>query len=299
MDWTELLEETGFSELISTIWGTMSKGGQEILELPEEERTNERMVRMMQMIAEEWKNYLELPDAGGMDVEIVKRLDDEPVFSSFYRVDRDLFIPFLTEEELKSYGISLEKLEEMDALRREGELVKPEPYLNEALPIGRKATCSAPYLIHTYSVILRMLEKGRVFEAGTGSGYHLAITANLGFEAYSADIDPELCEFAKGNLEKLDPDILKRVKIEEANCLDPESKFIRENAPYDAVYFTFLYPKEKAETLEKWLDYLKPGGFLLAPLQHSGTTGRLVLFQKALFPLAYRFGAGCFSLGRD
>lgn len=66
-------------------------------------------------------------------------------------------------------------------------------YADRALPIGRGATISQPYVVARMTSELRLERDGqRVLEVGTGSGYQAAVLAECGCEVFSVERVEEL-----------------------------------------------------------------------------------------------------------
>ncbi|MBI3087591.1 MAG: protein-L-isoaspartate(D-aspartate) O-methyltransferase [Candidatus Omnitrophica bacterium] len=76
-------------------------------------------------------------------------------------------------------------------------------YEDHPIPIGGGQTISQPYMVALMTQLLRLQGHERVLEVGTGSGYQLAILAELALEVYSIDRLPELAQDAFGRLEHL------------------------------------------------------------------------------------------------
>jgi len=106
----------------------------------------------------------------------MRRIMDERVLAAFLKVPRHLFIP----QELQQ-----------------------EAYADHPIPIGSGQTISQPYMVALMTQLLRLQGHERVLEIGTGSGYQLAILAELALEAYSVERLPELADQASRRLEQL------------------------------------------------------------------------------------------------
>ena len=132
--------------------------------------------------------------------------------------------------------------------------------LNEALPIGHGQTISQPAVV---AFMLELLQAGaghNVLDIGSGSGWTSALLADLvGEKGHVTAIERigELCEFGKRNLEKY----LSINKIIQPVCGDGSAGF-RDNAPYDRI----LASAAAGQLPPQWLEQLKPGGILVAPV---------------------------------
>ncbi len=76
-----------------------------------------------------------------------------------------------------------------------------------AVPIPKKQTTSAPHMIMMMLAAAAIKEGDTILEIGTGSGYNTALLSLLAGDAgqvHSIERIPELLEFAKKNLDKVD-----------------------------------------------------------------------------------------------
>ena len=101
---------------------------------------------------------------------------DKRVLDAFLKVPRHLFVP--TE-------------------------LQREAYADHPIPIGSGQTISQPYMVALMAQLLRLQGHERLLEIGTGSGYQLAILAELALEVYSVERLPGLAEQARCRLEQL------------------------------------------------------------------------------------------------
>jgi protein-L-isoaspartate(D-aspartate) O-methyltransferase len=84
----------------------------------------------------------------------------------------------------------------------------PEPLRSRAyddgpLPIGEGQTISQPYVVAAMTEALELEPGQRVLEIGTGSGYQAAVLAELGVQVYSIELEPELAQRARRDLDRL------------------------------------------------------------------------------------------------
>ncbi len=103
-------------------------------------------------------------------------IHDERVLAAFLKVPRHLFVP----NELQA-----------------------EAYTDRPLPIGERQTVSQPYMVALMTQLLRLQGHERVLEIGAGSGYQMAILAELALEVFSVERLPSLAEGARKRLEEL------------------------------------------------------------------------------------------------
>lgn len=135
---------------------------------------------------------------------------------------------------------------------------KKQAYSDIALPILVGQTISQPT---TVMIMLQELEikKGQtILEIGTGSGYQTALLSKLVGEkgnVISLEIIPQLLEFAKKNLKKLN---LKNVKLILSDGSIGYSKY----APYDRIVIAAASP----DINQNLIDQLSRSGIMILPV---------------------------------
>ena len=195
---------------------------------------------------------LPLPSGAGMDSQavrnaMVERLRamggmDPAVLNAMLRVPRHLFL---------EPGLAA------------------QAYLDNALPIGHGQTISKPSVVaRAASVLLQALGErpARLLEIGTGCGYQAAVLAGVAGEVYSIERIRALHELARRNLRALRLPNL-RLLLGDGMLGAPAG------APYDAV----ISADAGEQAPPAWLEQLRPGGVLLAPL---GQPQRLTAMRK-------------------
>jgi len=111
-----------------------------------------------------------------------------------YRLLRENMI----EEQIVSRGISDKKV--LEALRKVPRHIfvdkayKVSAYEDRPLPIGSGQTISQPYIVALMTEGLELTGNERVLEIGTGSGYQVAVLAELVKEVYTVEIITSLHE---------------------------------------------------------------------------------------------------------
>ncbi len=154
---------------------------------------------------------------------------DPRVMAAMKRVPRHLFVP--------------------EALRRFAYLPRP-------LPVWKGQNTASPCLIARMSQLAEIEPGDRVFETGTGAGYHAAILAELGARVHSLEIIEPLARESAATLDRLG--YADRVTVEAGDGYYgwPES------GPFDAIIV-----KESIDHVPTpLLNQLKPGGRLVIPL---------------------------------
>ena len=166
---------------------------------------------------------------------------DERVLAAFLKVARHLFVP------------------------RE---LHREAYEDHPIPIGSGQTISQPFMVALMTQLLRLQGHERVLEVGTGSGYQLAILAELALEVYSVEHLPELAALA---LQRLEQQGYLNVHITQGNG----SLGWPEHAPYDAMIVAAGAPRLPRPLV----DQLAKDGRLVIPIG-SRQAQTLTLVEK-------------------
>ncbi len=128
-------------------------------------------------------------------------------------------------------------------------------YEDNALPLKIGQTISQPYIVAYMTQALHLNGTERVLEIGTGSGYQVAVLAEIVPEVYTIEILPELQKQASTILSKLGyRNILFRVGDGYAGWA--------EYAPFDRIIATAA-PENIPQPL---IDQLQEGGRMIIPL---------------------------------
>ncbi len=128
-------------------------------------------------------------------------------------------------------------------------------YEDRPLPIGLDQTISQPFIIALMTEALKLTGSEKVLEVGTGSGYQVAILAELARLVISVERLPALAEAAKRVL-----DSLGYTNIE-VHLADEILGWQRE-APYNAIIVTAGAPRVPVDLLAQ----LAIGGRLVIPV---------------------------------
>ncbi len=156
---------------------------------------------------------------------------DERVLEAFASVPRE---EFLTEE------------------------MKPFAYEDRPLTILRGKTISQPTTVLIMTQALDIQPGEKILEVGTGSGYQSAILSRLvgpQGKICSTEILPELVEFARNNLSRLN---ITNITVEESDG----SQGLANHAPFDKIIITAA-AKDFPDAL---IAQLKDGGLIIAPV---------------------------------
>lgn len=143
-------------------------------------------------------------------------------------------------------------------------------YENRPLPIGHGQTISQPYIVAIMTNLLQVGKSDRVLEIGTGSGYQIAVLAELVKKAYSIEIIEPLGKQAKERLHHLGYENIE-LKIGDGYYGWPEE------APFDAIMVTAAASHIPPPLIKQ----LKPGGRMLIPVGSRFMVQELLLVQKS------------------
>jgi protein-L-isoaspartate(D-aspartate) O-methyltransferase len=140
-------------------------------------------------------------------------------------------------------------------------------YADRPLPIGHDQTISAPHMVAVMVDLLEVSSGDRVFEVGTGCGYHAAVVAEIvgPGNVYSVEYVPELADAARDRLDRLGYDVTVRAG-------DGRTAFA-ECAPFDAAYLTCAAPGDVPDEI---VERTRTGGHVVAPVESNDDAGSLL-----------------------
>jgi len=142
-------------------------------------------------------------------------------------------------------------------------------YEDTALPIECGQTISAPSLIAFAVQALGIAREMAVLEIGTGSGYQAAVMAHLAARVETLDRYATLRDLADRRFAALK---LDRVKARQIDGFEG----LKQKGPFDRIIVTAA-----VETVpDSWIQQLKPGGMLVAPVGRMNEVQSLIRFQK-------------------
>lgn len=165
----------------------------------------------------------------------------------------------MVQEQLIGRGISDKKV--LEAFRKVPrhefvpEEYRPTAYNDYPLPIGSNQTISQPYMVALMTGLLGLKGGERVLEIGTGSGYQLAILAEIAGEACSIERFEGLAHASQNKLESLG---YKNFKIK----VGDGTLGWEESAPYDGIIVTAGSPVVPGSLVKQ----LRDGGRLVIPV---------------------------------
>ncbi|MCR8433001.1 MAG: protein-L-isoaspartate O-methyltransferase [Candidatus Korarchaeota archaeon] len=141
-------------------------------------------------------------------------------------------------------------------------------YVDTPLPIIKDATISAISMCLLLCHYAELKQGKTVFEVGTGSGYQAALCAEVVTGGHkremnprpvcSMEIDPDIYEFGKSNLERLN-----YLKVVDVRLGDGSMGWVEKDRKFDAIIVTAA-----GKGIPEPLKYqLKIGGILVMPLE--------------------------------
>jgi protein-L-isoaspartate(D-aspartate) O-methyltransferase len=148
--------------------------------------------------------------------------------------------------------------------------IRNSAYENRPLPIGHGQTISQPYIVAIMTNLLQVGKDDRVLEIGTGSGYQIAVLAELVKKAYSIEIIEPLAKQAKDRLQRLGYENIE-LKIGDGYY------GWEDEAPFDAIMVTAAASHIPPPLIKQ----LKPGGRMLIPVGSRFMVQELLLVQKS------------------
>lgn len=148
------------------------------------------------------------------------------------------------------------------------ETFRDQAYENMALPIGSGQTISQPSVVAFMTQELRIGDRMKVLEIGTGSGYQAAVLAKLCRRLYSIERHRELLLEAERKFREL------RINNITAKVGDG-TKGWPEQAPFDRIIVTAAATRDVPTAV---LDQLAPDGIMIAPMGDTARDQHLYRF---------------------
>jgi len=172
--------------------------------------------------------------------------------------------------ELRQSGVvDLRVLEAIERVPRERFVPGPfqdQAYMNRALPIGHGQTISQPLVVAEMTQALKIGERMKVLEIGTGSGYQAAVLARLCRRVYTIERYRPLHLEAMARFNDL------RLHNITARVGDG-TKGWPEQAPFDRILITAV---AAAEMPEQMISQLTVGGMMVLPFRDEERGERIV-----------------------
>ena len=131
-----------------------------------------------------------------------------------------------------------------------------QAFENRPLPIDCGQTISQPYVVAAMTEALKLDDRCKVLEIGTGSGYQAAVLARLARRVYTIERYRTLAKEAEARFARLRlSNIVTRV--------GDGSRGWPEQAPFDRIIVTAAADRRPDGLLEQ----LRPGGICVAPVR--------------------------------
>ncbi len=176
-----------------------------------------------------------------------KGITDTRVLSAMERVARDFFVP---------------------------DNVKHQAWDDTALPIGCGQTISQPLVVATMTEALRLSDRDKVLEIGTGCGYQTIILAHLCRRVYTIERFKPLHKSAERRFKELG--VTNITAIAGDGMKGWPTIHGVDQAPFDKIIVTAAAKEKPPESL---LSQLKVGGVMIIPVGQSGAQ-MLKLYEK-------------------
>ena len=178
----------------------------------------------------------------------------------------------MVEVQLKGRGIRDEKvlgaMREVPRHKFVGKNQEGSAYTDHPLPIGKGQTISQPYMVALMTQCLELKGDEKVLEIGTGSGYQVAILAELAKEVYSLERIEGLARKAAKILQEMGYANIK-FKVGDG------TKGWEEHSPYQGIMVTAGSP----DIPPALVDQLAEGGRMVIPIGDSFSQ-ELVVVRK-------------------
>ena len=143
--------------------------------------------------------------------------------------------------------------------------MKDQAWDDIALPIGRGQTISQPFVVAAMTAALKVSDRDKILEIGTGCGYQTAVLAHLCRRVYTIERHKPLLTDAEKRLESLK---LRNVTAIAGDGMKGWPKIGGiDQAPFDKIIVTAAARDKPPQDL---LDQLKIGGIMVIPVGESG-----------------------------
>ncbi len=179
----------------------------------------------------------------------------DPVLKAMEKVDREEFVT----PDVVTRTLGVFTPEESKELRRD------RAYEDTPLRIGCDQTISQPSVVGIMTQALRVENRHKVLEVGTGSGYQAAILGQLARRVYTVERHRPLAQGAASLFERLGYSNITVIATD--GCLG-----LPEQAPFDRI----LVSAAAEDPPPPLLDQLRIGGIMVLPVGQSDAVQSLI-----------------------
>ena len=169
----------------------------------------------------------------------------------------------MIENQLILRGISNKKvIEAFRSVPREYFVRKEDSnkaYIDSALPIECGQTISQPYIVALMVELIDPKKNDTIVEIGSGCGYMVAILSCIVEKVYGVEIENELVNISKKNLEKINANNVE-IKYE-----DGKELFSFEKESIDKI----IISAATKEIPKEWIEVLKEEGKIVVPIDKN------------------------------
>lgn len=153
--------------------------------------------------------------------------------------------------------------------------VRNQAWDDIALPIGRGQTISQPYVVASMTAALKLSDRDKVLEIGTGCGYQTMILAKLVRRVYTIERHKPLLDEAEKRFKELKAHNITAIAADGMKGW-PAINGI-DQAPFDKIIVTAAAKSKPPQAL---LDQLKIGGIMVIPVEEKQGGQVLRLYKK-------------------
>ncbi len=143
--------------------------------------------------------------------------------------------------------------------------VRDQSWDDMALPIGQGQTISQPFVVAVMTQALKLSDRNKVLEIGTGCGYQAAVLAHLCRRVYTIERHKPLLQMAEQRFEALR--LRNITAIAEDGMKGWPVMHGISQAPFDKIIVTAAARDKPPQAL---LDQLKVGGLMIIPVGANG-----------------------------
>ena len=144
-------------------------------------------------------------------------------------------------------------------------------YEDATLPIGYEQTLSQPSVVGIMTQALRLTDRMKVLEVGTGSGYQTVVLARLARRVYSVERHKPLLENAEARFQDL------QINNITTKCGDGTIGW-KEQIPFDRIIVTAA----SLDVPPVLADQLTIGGIMVVPIGLESTLQKIVRVTRTL-----------------